>query len=327
MKPTSNSYANKNSKNYKNIASNNEIYYATPAKPLDFSFKELQSFDGLIKTEPRSGIRKSIIETLKQQEEQLAGNSDTKKEKEGEIDLQVEIRHTNDRRNKREPSKLELNDVIEAKINTDLKMDNKGGKMLKPDEEKKEGPKKKIKYVTYSNTVILHSNQIKSFERCHEVLNDILPDIDFFAIPNRNKLDLIQWIDISHNKIEEIHPDLLNLKFLKILYCHANYIKEIEKVTILKNSKSLLNLSLHGNPIEQIKGYRQFIIEIVPSLEKLDFTLVSEKELDIIYHRGSRWGEKRNKQGEVMEYPKLDIEILKRMIKPSEDQMDKKEDS
>lgn len=324
MKPTSSSIGKKATKNYKNIAVSNEIYYATPAKPLDFSFKELRGFEDLIKTEPRAGTRKSIEETLKQKEEQLSGNSDPKKDKVENEEIQEQKQN---QRAKREPTKLELNDVIEAKINTDIKMDAKGGKMFKAEEDKKEGPKRKIKYVSYTNSVILHSNSIKSFEKCDQVLNDILPDIDFFAMPNRSKLDLIQWIDISHNKIEEIHPDILNLKFLKILYCHANYIKEIEKVTILRNCKSLLNLTLHGNPIEQIKGYRQFIVEIVPSLEKLDFTLVSEKELDIIYHRGSRWGEKRNRQGEVIEYPKLDIEILKRMIKSSDDQMDKKDDN
>jgi len=323
MKPSSTSIGNKTIKNNKNIGVSNDIYYATPAKPMDFSFKELRGFEDLIKTEPRAGTRKSIEETLKLKEEQLSGNSGQKKDK-GENDEVQEIKQN--QRNKREPTKLELNDIIEAKINIDVKMDAKG-KIFKVDEDKKEGPKRKIKYINYTNSIILHSNSIKSFEKCDRVLNDILPEIDFFALPNRNKLDLIQWIDISHNKIEEIHPDLLNLKFLKILYCHANYIKEIENIIILRNCKSLLNLTLHGNPIEQIKGYRQFIVEIVPSLEKLDFTLVSEKELDIIYHRGSRWGEKRNKQGEVVEYPKLDVEILKRMIKSSEDHMDKKDDN
>ncbi len=301
----------------------NEIYYATPAKPLDFSFKDLRCFEDLIKTEPRSGNRKSIEETLKAKEEQLAGNSDNNKKDKNANEEDYYETTKMERKNKRDQTRYEVNDVIEAKINTDFKLDNKGRMR---EEEKKEGPKKKIKYINYTNTIIMHSNQIKSFEKCDSVLHDILPDIDFFAVPNRTKLDLIQWIDISHNKISEIHPNLLNLKFLKILYCHANYIKEIEKVVVLRNSKSLINLTLHGNPIEQIKGYRQLIVEIVPSLEKLDFTLVSEKELDIIFHRGSRWGEKRNKQGEVIEYPKLDNEILKRMIKQDEDQIDKKEE-
>jgi hypothetical protein len=302
-----------NGKNFKNIPLPAEIFYATPSKPLDFSFKELRNFEDIIQTEPRSGIRKSLDEVMKEENNE-------------KNPLDEEILEQKNERRKRETQKFEMNnDVVEAKMNIDMKLDPKG-KMLKMDEGKQEGPKRKIKYVNYTNAVILHSNQIKSFEKVDSVLNTILPDVHFFAMPNRNKLDLIQWIDISHNRIEEIHPDLLKLKFLKILYCHANYIKEIESILIFKNCKSLLNLTLHGNPIEQIKGYRQFVVEIVPSLEKLDFTLVSEKELDIIYHRGSRWGEKRNRSGEVIEYPKLDPEILKRMMKSNEDEIEKKED-
>jgi hypothetical protein len=306
----------KKTKSFKNVPLPTEIFYATPSKPLDFSFKELNNFEEIIKTEPRAGIRKSIEEAIKIKDENA----------EGKDPLNEENPEPKQERRKRETQKFEVNDVVEAKMNMDVKMDNKGGKIGKIDETKAGGPKRKIKYVNYTNAIILHSNQIRSFEKVDYTLNTILPDIDFFAMPNRNKLDLIQWIDISHNKIEEIHPDLLNLKFLKILYCHANHIKEIEKIMILNNCQSLLNLTLHGNPIEQIKGYRQFVVEIVPSLEKLDFTLVSEKELDIIFHKGSRWGEKRNRNGEVIEYPKLDPEILKRMIKSDDDVMEKKEE-
>jgi hypothetical protein len=314
MKPTQGK-SRSVAKNFKNIPLSNEIFYATPSKPLDFSFKELRNFEEILQTEPRAGIRKSIEEVIKSKEENNEKNP-----------LDEEVQEQKQERRKRETQKFEVNDVVEAKMNMDIKQDNKGGKMHKIDDGKAEGPKRKIKYVSYTNAIILHSNQIKSFEGVSSVLNTILPDIDFFAMPNRNKLDLIQWIDISHNKIEEIHPDLLNLKFLKILYCHANHVKEIEKIAMLRNCKSLLNLTLHGNPIEQIKGYRQFVVEIIPSLEKLDFTLVSEKELDIIYHRGSRWGEKRNRAGEVLEYPKLDPEILKRMIKSQDDVMEKKDE-
>jgi len=74
----------------------------------------------------------------------------------------------------------------------------------------------------------------------------------------------------------------------------------------------LINLTLHGNSIEHIKGYRNFIIELVPKLEKLDFTLVSEKELDIIHFKGSRYGELRDKLGNIVSYPKLDDRFKRR---------------
>jgi Leucine-rich repeat (LRR) protein len=188
-------------------------------------------------------------------------------------------------------------------------------------------PKKKIKYVNYTNSLILHSNEIYSLQGVHNVLVNVLPDLEFSVMKNRTKMDLIQWLDLSFNKLEDIHPDILNLPFLKILYLHANYIKEIECMSPLSKCNTLINLTLHGNPIEHIKGYRLFIIEMVPCLEKLDFTLVSEKELDIIHFKGARFGEKRNKQGQVTEYPKLDDEILKRMKLPKEEQIIKKEEN
>ena len=291
-------------KSIKKSSHNNEIYYATPAKPLDFSFKEIRNLEDLIKIEPRSGIRKSLEEIIKSKDNQEK-NQDNLKLNSLDEDFQES---KFDKKNRKE-SLNEVNDVIEAKINNDLKSDIKGNKINKSDDLKLQGTKKKIKYIIYTNTIILQSNQTKSFEKIDSAFNDILPDINYFAMQNRSKLDLIQWVDISFNKIQDIHPDLLNLKFLKILYCHANHIIEIEKILVLGHSKSLLNLTLHGNPIEQIKGYRQYIIEIVPSLEKLDFTLVSEKELDIIFHRGSRWGEKRNKNG-TFEANKFDRDSL-----------------
>ena len=138
-----------------------------------------------------------------------------------------------------------------------------------------------------------------------------------------NKLDLLQWIDLSHNKLESIHHDILKIPFLKILYLHANFIKSLEEIQILSGCKALINLTLHGNPIEHIKGYRLLVIEMMMTLEKLDFTLVSEKELDIIHFKGARFGEKRSKTGQVTIFPQLDKEILKRMNIPLDD--DKKD--
>jgi hypothetical protein len=302
-----------------------EIVYAMPAKPLDFSFKDLKSFEDLRKCEPRNGVRKSIEDIEKEEKDKENSNNLRTEKPMSHTLFDEETTERFDKKGKKE-TKQEANDVVEGRIHADKVVENKGGKLVKKEEEKLDNvPKKKVKYLQYNNSIVLHSNYIKSFRNIHNVLFEILPEVDFLL--NKTKIDLIQWIDISHNRLEDIHSDILNLPFLKILYCHANSIKEIEKVLVLGRCKSLLNLTLHGNPIEQIKGYRHYIIEIVPMLEKLDFTLVSEKELDIIHHRGSRYGERRNKQGQVIEYPKLDKEILDRMKMPKDDLGDKKDDN
>jgi len=298
-----------------------EILYANPGKPLDFSFKEVRVMEDLRKMEPRSGIRRPISEIEKEEAEknEIGGNKYDKPNQLG-LNFDDEI---SDKLTDKKPKFQKENEVTEVRRNekfseNKMKMDN---------EEEGVQQKKKVKYLTYNNAVILHSNKIKTLMNIKNVFNEILPEVSFLTGKNRSKIDLIQWIDLSHNMLVEIHPDILILPFLKIFYCHANCIEEINSVAVLSQCKSLLNLTLHGNPIEHIKGYRHYIIELVPSLEKLDYTLVSEKELDIIFHRGSRYGEKRDKNGRVIAYPKIDDEVLKRMKKPRDDDGEKKEDN
>jgi hypothetical protein len=287
----------------KKIKNQNEYIYSKPEVPLDFSFKKLKSLEQLRKMEPRKGIRRPI-EEINRDEIEKSENISLKIER--SVNLDEDESEKNDR------SMINRGDAnINRKFYNSMNFQNnevEENKITKSITEKK-----KVKYVTYTNSIILHSNKLSSIENIHNVLNDVLPNLEFSLVKNVFKIDLIQWIDLSHNYIQAIHSDILNLPFLKIFYCHGNLIKDIANVTVLRRCKSLINLSLHGNPIAQIKGYRQYIIEIIPNLEKFDFTLVSEKELDVIHHKSSRFGEKRDKvTGEVIEYPKLDEEIIKR---------------
>ena len=90
---------------------------------------------------------------------------------------------------------------------------------------------------------------------------------------------------------------------------------------VLKNIRRL------GNPIDHIKGYRNFIIEMCPLLEKLDGAVISEKELDIIKFHGSRYGEVRDKKGNVRRYTKLPEEIIKTLQLAEQKSKKKKEDN
>lgn len=305
----------------------NEIYYTKALKPLDFSFKDLNSFIDLLTANPRRGIKK-LQEEIQTDEDNK--NITKKLETEDKLDSK-----------KKKKTEAQQEVVVEGKVYGGGSGDafkNKKRKesqlIANPDsgvgnERKNE---KSIKFLTYTNSIILHSNSISSLEKIDFVLEEILPEVDFLneryakyifssgqlSFINYNKVDLLQWIDLSHNKIKSIHIDITKLKFLKILYLHANYIQNLEEVAVLAKCNSLINLTLHGNPIEHIKGYRLLVIELLPALEKLDFTLVSEKELDIIHFKGARFGEKRNKKtGKVVVFPKLDQEILNRMNIPS----------
>jgi Leucine-rich repeat (LRR) protein len=229
-------------------------------------------------------------------------------------------------------AKNESNEIFEGKLRDDInevkgkKFNESTMKMSKKEESKKNQEKKiKIKFKKYCNAFNVSNNKLTTIEGIHTVLETLLPDLTFSS--KLSKVQLIQWVDISRNKLTSIHKDICELPYLKILYVHGNNIQEIGKVTALGQCKSLTSLTLYGNPMDHIKGYRNFIIEMCPLLEKLDGAVISEKELDIIKFHGSRYGEVRDKKGNVKKYPKLPDEIIKTLQLAEQNNQEKKEDN
>jgi hypothetical protein len=302
-----------------------DIFYVQPNKPLVYSFFDVSTMEQFLEKEPTSGIRK------KQEKKQNELTREGRSEREQSINFgtdEMKVNSISPEQVKKKKDNKEGNEIIEGSLRGEKIADSRGKKGLKKNsnnvEETKKESKHTVKFKTYTNSVIFANNELKSISNIHIVLNEIIPDLTFYSV--KSKIELIQWIDISRNHLTEVHYDILQLPFLKILYMHGNFIQEIEKVEPLTKCQSLTSLTLYGNPIDHIKGYRQFIIEMVPLLEKFDYALVSEKELDIIHHKGSQYGEQRRK-GKVVRYPKLPEEILKTIKIPEGNSKDRKEDS
>jgi hypothetical protein len=169
--------------------------------------------------------------------------------------------------------------------------------------------KNKIKFNTYISSIFLTNCEIESIEGIDKTFNNILAN---FSINNEikdkieNKLLLIQWLDLSNNKLSFIHKDLISLVNLKILNLNNNLFNDLNKVTNLGEMKNLINLTFIGNKIIKVPGYRQFLIEMCPILQQLDSAQVTEKELEVVHFGGSKFGEIReNGNGKVIRYPKL----------------------
>ena len=101
---------------------------------------------------------------------------------------------------------------------------------------------------------------------------------------NHNQL---QWIDLSYNFLETIEDDLIaEFPHLKTLYLHGNYIANLDETKKLSQLKNLSSLTLYGNPIEQISGYRMWVLGVLydqnDTLKKLDQVLVTAKEFDAV---------------------------------------------
>ena len=58
------------------------------------------------------------------------------------------------------------------------------------------------------------------------------------------------WLDLSFNQLTDIDEALLDLPNLRVLYLHANEIREGAPIRRLGKLKQLTNLTIHGNPID-----------------------------------------------------------------------------
>ena len=278
----------------------------------------------LIKQKEEEKEKKKIDSRLKELEKQLE-----KEKKKGEEDdediISIEDESFKKNNNQKESS---LNNSKENQINKNIikskqtfeidsesdeheeKVDSKDilhsltSPLFNFNIELKKTKKKTARFQKYISSVIINYCQLESLENIGESLNLLLPTITFEMPSNFKKIDLIQWLDLSNNKLSFIHKDISTLINLKILNLNDNLFTDINKITNLSEMKNLISLSFIGNKMTKIPGYRQFVIEMCPILQQLDSAQVTEKELEIIHFGGSKFGEIReNGNGKVIKYP------------------------
>jgi hypothetical protein len=65
---------------------------------------------------------------------------------------------------------------------------------------------------------------------------------------------------------------------------HGNYICDLEEVRKLNDLSELISLTLNGNPLEEISGYRLYVLGIMfqkhETLKKLDTVSISKQEFE-----------------------------------------------
>ncbi|KAM8975632.1 leucine-rich repeat-containing protein 51 [Pelodytes ibericus] len=118
-----------------------------------------------------------------------------------------------------------------------------------------------------SQAVRLNNNTLTDLLGFREMIENLLSDSRQLC-----------WIDLSFNDLPGIDPILTTYHQLSVLNLHGNSIcqlSEVEKLSALPNLKSL---TLHGNPIESEKGYRSYVLSVLPQIKSLDFSAVTNQE-------------------------------------------------
>ncbi|XP_008064275.1 transmembrane O-methyltransferase isoform X1 [Carlito syrichta] len=103
-----------------------------------------------------------------------------------------------------------------------------------------------------------HSKSGKSLTQSLWLNNNVLSDLkDFKQVASQllEHPENLAWIDLSFNDLTSIDPVLTTLLNLSVLYLHGNSIQQLGEVNKLAVLPRLRSLTLHGNPMEEEKGY------------------------------------------------------------------------
>uniref|UniRef100_A0A8C9HGX8 Leucine-rich repeat-containing protein 51 n=1 Tax=Piliocolobus tephrosceles TaxID=591936 RepID=A0A8C9HGX8_9PRIM len=111
----------------------------------------------------------------------------------------------------------------------------------------------------------------------NNVLND-LRDFNQVASQLLEHPENLAWIDLSFNDLTSIDPVLTTFFNLSVLYLHGNSIQHLGEVNKLAVLPRLRSLTLHGNPMEEEKGYRQYVLCTLPHITTFDFSGVTKAD-------------------------------------------------
>uniref|UniRef100_A0A8C9DLC5 Transmembrane O-methyltransferase n=1 Tax=Prolemur simus TaxID=1328070 RepID=A0A8C9DLC5_PROSS len=126
-----------------------------------------------------------------------------------------------------------------------------------------------------------HSKSGKSLTQSLWLNNNVLNDLKDFSQVVSQLLEYPQnlaWIDLSFNDLTSIDPVLTTFFNLSVIYLHGNSIHRLGEVNKLAVLPRLRSLTLHGNPMEEEKGYRHYVLCTLPRITTLDFSGVTKAD-------------------------------------------------
>lgn len=101
----------------------------------------------------------------------------------------------------------------------------------------------------------------------------------------------ITWLDVSFNQIEKIHLSVFEaFPNITALYLQANGILRLSEIKKLQKFTFLKSLAIFGNPVEEHKHYRNYVLFFCKSLTNFDMSPVTKSERKMVrYSRFSMY--------------------------------------
>lgn len=238
-------------------------------KPLDFSYKNLRSLREVIMTEPRSGDRLPIPQEESIEEKKDAnvqGNPNFAKNGNGESEDAEE--ESPKKQQQLEPFKPPQAPAVHKVLIEQTTSKTAANSMPGHADENQASAVKKMKVRYHTTSIMLSYNTIPDLVGLSDILSKVV----------KNYINL-KWIDLSYNHLTVLYAELCELPNLLSLYLHSNYVSDMKEVMKLANC-GVKSLTLYGNAIDQLPGYRMYVITLLPQIKRLDSVLITKLEKD-----------------------------------------------
>lgn len=126
------------------------------------------------------------------------------------------------------------------------------------------------------------SSCLKTLSRCENLTiaylqGNLINEADLIHLQNFSNL---KKLDLSENNIQNLPSAKVfaGLTELRFLYLHNNNISEWSDIQSLISLPSIMHLTLFGNPVVSIPGYRHFLVNSIQSLLALDSYIITDEE-------------------------------------------------
>ncbi|KAM3129894.1 hypothetical protein pb186bvf_018003 [Paramecium bursaria] len=217
--------------------------------PLDFANMNVKTLKDLLTIKPRTGKRK-LVHSVQETTEEEKNKDEPKQEQvhqqvqddqEGQMD-EEEREKEKERKEKERQKELRGIPVVLRGIGQQPAQNTNIQKPIIDDQKQ---AKEEYNVYLYTCSLILSYNRIQSLTNFHSFIDQIMY--------NCQKL---QWIDLSHNVIENLDYNFSDFPLLKSLYLHNNLLKEIPQIEVLQKLPYLRSITIHGNPLDSIPNFR-----------------------------------------------------------------------
>lgn len=115
--------------------------------------------------------------------------------------------------------------------------------------------------------------------------NNTITALQILIDPFSNLFDTskVTWLDLSFNQIDKIEPAVLEMfPNLTALYFQANTITRLSEIRKLEKLTSLKSLAIYGNPVEEHKHYRNYVLYFCKLLTNFDMSPVTKNERTMV---------------------------------------------